>query len=382
MCFLITAGMIVGALFVSRDTRIRLLFLAGSYLVTGVIFLLLRLLFARRAEVRHSSGRRGTHSESGRRGSVLVMVLVLVTLAALLVTESQVIAALRMRLEGARLRNACLRAALTDSALRAIERLGRDRDFTVDYIGEEWGCTVETTRQDGVAVFLKLEDENRRFDVNNIFVAGGVPNGRPAAEIVQDIMTVCGDFTPITRVQALRDWIDPDEEGFRESDFYRDHGAGYGCRNRWLACWPELLLVDGFSRDYFRPRPRRAVVDPFHGRLLECLALIPGGRTRPVAVNVNTAGRDVLTGVFGLENAQIAEYIVNFRRDHPLVSLAPLAPVVPERLMKRVRPYLAVRSEFFSIRARASREGAALGLRALLRRKDGGGVQVLQWVMM
>ena len=101
---------------------------------------------------------------------------------------------------------------------------------------------------------------------------------------------------------------------------------------------------------------------------------------RIMPVNVNTAGRDVLMAMLGPQNRSAANTLCALRDAAPLTSLAPL-----KRLLKAGKdspwdPYFAVKSSFFSVIARAAKDGGAEEVYALAFRDPMGNVEILRWV--
>jgi type II secretory pathway component PulK len=180
-------------------------------------------------------------------------------------------------------------------------------------------------------------------------------------------------------VDSLIDWTDADHDGFRETPFYARDDPPSQAGNRLLNTWGELLHVSGFSPELFARRPRRSSRDPHQPSLLDCVTVIPVTRTRPIPVNVNTAERTVLIGVFGPGRSSAADELVNLRGEGPLLSLDALEDRVEDEVLDRARPYLDVKSTFFRLEARAYAEGHAVDLRAFARRGSDGNVEVLQW---
>lgn len=320
-----------------------------------------------------------TRAESRRQGMVLILVIILLGLVTALVVQSQLSARAALRSAEHRLRTARLRAALTDAARSALARIADDRTEW-DHYEEPWALAREITTPDGVSLWIKPVDENAFFDLNNLYVESASQAIRPAQEIVMDLLTLCSDFTPITRVQALVDWIDPDSDGFREAAFYAEKDPPYEPPNTWLSTRAELPLVEGFSRDYFRRRGRRDTDNPFDSDVLDCVTVIPDRRSSPVPVNVNTASRAVLLGVAGLEYEQWVQYILVLREEGPLVSLDSVFAAAPEELESFVRPYLGVSSAYFRLEIRGYLEGLSRELFVLARRRSDGDMEILRWV--
>jgi type II secretory pathway component PulK len=311
---------------------------------------------------------------------VLVLVLVLLGLIAGLVLEAVVTARSTLELETVHLQSVRLQAAAVDAVRHALQQLADDEMLSVDHEKEEWAKPIERKHPSGISTWVRITDENRRFDLNNLHVEAEDLKMKPAAEVVMDILTLCGDFTPIEKVQSLIDWIDPDDDGFRETAYYEQQDPPYDPANTWLKTWSELPHVAGLTRSYFVPRERFESGETFRADVVDCVAVLPGRRSKPVPVNVNTAPREVLLGVLGLEQEELAQYIVLLRKEHPLVSLEPIAMVADPLVIDLAGPYLDVKSNTFRVEARAFEEGRSAQLWALVRRDGKGSVRVLRWV--
>ena len=140
------------------------------------------------------------------------MVLVMLTLLSGLALAAQLNAHAFHRSGDFRLRTHLLRIVAADAIRDAMHRLSDDEDIAVDHLDEPWAQPTEFYDPEGNIVHIVIVDENRFFDFNNLAVE--TPgNARPVQHIVQDIMTLGGDFTPMGRVGALLDWIDTDSGG-------------------------------------------------------------------------------------------------------------------------------------------------------------------------
>ncbi|MBU1692352.1 MAG: general secretion pathway protein GspK, partial [Verrucomicrobia bacterium] len=324
---------------------------------------------------RHFRHRR---SASGRDGMVLVLVLLVLVLVSALVLEAQVSARLALRREQQALLQVRLELAATDAARQALQRLADDPDLAVDYTNEAWAASVEVSDPTGLTTWTWVEDENRFFDLNNLALPPR-PARRPAAEILMDLMTLCGDFEPVSKVDALGDWLDDNEEGAWESDYYRELKPPYAAANRWLFSWPELLAVRGFDRSVFVRRPRYAARAAFQADLVDQVTVIPAQRDAPVTVNLNTAGVDVLRGVLGINQDQLVSLILVGRARAPWRSVDPVLAMAEPAVRQAVSPYLSVHSRFFRIEVRADAEDQSARLRVLAFRHPDGRVMVVQW---
>lgn len=319
-----------------------------------------------------------SHQE-GRKGMVLVLVLVILGLVTMLVLQAQVGAILNLRLQDAAMQNARLRVALTSTVMEALQKLADDDLLSVDHPSEPWAQPLEIEYPSGVSVWVSITDAQASFDLNNLYCEASAQTARSPAEALMNIMTLCGDFAPADRTDALADWIDPDSDGFYETPFYLRKDPPYAAADHWLNGWHELSFVEGLSYDYFISpgQPPDATVS---ADLPDCLAVIPGRRTSPVPVNVNTAPREVLRGVAGLSQEEWARQILVMRKASPIVSLEPLLEAAggnPELL----RPMLDVKSSVFCVKASAFYDNHTADLWALVRREENGEVSILRWVM-
>lgn len=315
---------------------------------------------------------------TGQEGAALVMVLVIVALIAGLVLEAQIAARAALRAEQQALVRSRLHEAAAGAAYAALQRLADDPDLRLDHTNETWAATEEATDPAGVSTRVNVTDEDRYVNLNRLAAAD--EGGRPAADVLMDIMTLCGDFAPVDRVESLASWMDPDDDGFAESALYRERTPPYQAANRPLYAWSELAWVNGFSRAYFARHEHMSRRETFNADLVDCVTVAPGADNAHAKVNVNTAPADVLLGVLGLPYDGIVRTILAARATEPLGSIEPLLAAADPVLAEFARAWLGVKSGLFLVDAQAYGEGQSERLRALARRGPEGTVDVLQWV--
>lgn len=315
----------------------------------------------------------------GNDGSVLVVVLAVLAAVTALVLQVQLTARSRLRTEESASRRAGLVRAATDAARSAMQRLADDRDLLFDALEDAWARREETRTPLGVDTLVVVTDENRRFDLNNL--ARRVDLGaRPSDEVVQNLLAGCGVFDGGPLVRALQDWTDADDQGGRESGFYGGRKPPYACPNRLLLSPGEIFDVDGWTRSMFARRPAASLRGAFNAELADCVTVLPVVQERVLPVNVNTAGRDVLLAVLGLEQEVLANAILSMRQINPIATIDAVQQLMEPALFAQTSPYLAVRSDYFRIEARAFADGASAGVRALAHRDGGGNVEIIQWM--
>jgi type II secretory pathway component PulK len=313
-------------------------------------------------------------------GAVLVMVLILLALIAGLVVETQISARASLSRQQLNLLQTRLQQAAADSAWGALWKLANDEDLTVDHTNEVWAAPEEARDPSGISTSTRVADQDRCFDLNNLAIHPPPPHARPAADIVMDIMTLCGDFAPVHRVDSLKDWIDSDDEGFAEKALYREKKPPYETANRPLYALSELLWVSGFNRAYFARHERHTDLDAFSAEIVDCLTVLPGRHASITPININTASKEVLLGVFGVTKDGLIQQIMARRNERPIRSMDQFFAETGQPVPLELRPYLDVKSRFFAIDAQAQAEGQTKHLKVLARRDSGGHVDVLQWV--
>ena len=215
----------------------------------------------------------GSALARNRSGAVLVMVLILLTLIAGLVVETQISARASLRRRQVNLLQTRLQQAAADAVWGALRKLADDEDLSVDHTNEVWAALEEIRDPSGVSTRVKVADQDRYFNLNNLAINPPPASARPAADIVMDILALCDDFAPVDRVDSLKDWIDSDDEGFMETARYREKTPPYKTANRPLYALSELLWVNGFTRAFFARHERRNALDVMGADIVDCLAV-------------------------------------------------------------------------------------------------------------
>lgn len=271
-----------------------------------------------------------------------------------------------------------LRLAAAEGARAAMAVLAADEDLTVDHLLEDWAQPMEWNLPNGIHLRAQIEDAGRFFAWNNLALTN--TPGRPQAEILLDVLTFCGDFAPITRVEALQDYVDADGDGAYETAFYRHADPPLLPPNRPLWAPAELLHIHDFTPELFQLHLRSSL-ELFNGNLQRAVAVIPvKPKAGIIPININTAGREVLMGVSGLQHEASVRMLLSLREVQPFTSLAPLFAANPE-WAAQLEGVIATSSSIFRIRAEASKSGfGGHGVLAWVKRSSKGDIEILQWM--
>lgn len=315
-----------------------------------------------------------------RNGSVLVFVLILAAMLTGLVLFAQVQARRELTSTTSNLTQLMLHQAAAEGLRTAFTRLAADDETTVDHLQKPWTVPQVATNPAGIVIAVRITDENRCFDWNNLAIPPTGPQARSANDIAMDLMTLGGDYAPVDRLAALGDWVDEDSNGLWETPFYHAQLPSSAAANRPLFTWHELLQVHGFSRDFFRPHEGETVFARAATNLLDSFTIVPVPRDRPIRININTASREVLLAIAGVDQASAIQQLLALRESGPLRSLQPVRRAVPPAMQDAVERFLDVRSLYFRVEAVAMLNGQAERILALARRNENGALAIVQWI--
>lgn len=323
------------------------------------------------------SSRRDSAAEGG---SVLVVVLATLAAISALVLQVQLTARSRHAEQQSALRRHGLEQAAATAARQALQRLADDEDLLCDHAGEPWAQRFERQTPDGIASIVTVTDANRFFDLNNTGRRTDA-NTKKGDEVLADLLSACGRFNAGDLTRALHDWVDGDRQGQFESDAYARRKPSYGCPDRLMVSSGELDDIAGWTRPLFDRKPATTERSTFDGDFGQSVTLVPSRQERPLVANVNTARREVLLAILGLDQDAVVNAIVTLRRERPLRSLDTVQQIMGPDLFALRSPYLSVRSDTFVVNAEAWTEGVVARVRAMARRDGQGRLNVLQWVI-
>ncbi|OIO74703.1 MAG: hypothetical protein AUJ57_01805 [Zetaproteobacteria bacterium CG1_02_53_45] len=230
---------------------------------------------------------------------------------------------------------------------------GDARESQRDDLEEIWAQQTTAFPIDDGNVAGVIVDSNRFINLNTLVDNNGVV----VAEVEKQVKTLFTGLELDTQlVDALIDWLDADD---------RPHGAGggedssyydmdYRVKNARMNRWGELLLVRGFDAEVVNLLATVAVAGPVAANGFS-------------AVNINTAGADVLMAMFPAMNGSDAEM---FMADRPYDNVG--QALLGKTWAAGVSPAnLSVVSDSFMLRTQASFGRVVLGENYMLHREAG-----------
>jgi general secretion pathway protein K len=225
------------------------------------------------------------------------------------------------------------------------------RTSSVDHLGEPWALRLPPLPVDNGKLNGYLEDQNGRFNLNNLVRNGQVDTVQ--LEHFQRLLSILE--LPHTLAYALADWLDADGESYSkggaEDSYYRVLDTPYLAANRPMTDVSELALVSGFE-------------ESMRTRLLPYVTALP----RFTPVNVNTAAPEVLAAI--VEGLSLAEAsIVVTRRERAYARNPADFRLMLPKDTKFAENDITVNSEYFVARIHVVIGGAEAHGAALLARQ-------------
>lgn len=223
------------------------------------------------------------------------------------------------------------------------DRLGNQ----VDHLEEDWATPIGPIPVEGGFIEGNIKDQQGRFNLNNL-VINPPPNAQGGQQVAQQVSQL--DMDRLQRLLrtlgldeelrfAILDWIDQDTNvsipSGAEDDEYLRRELPYRTPNAMMASVSELLLINGFTREYY-------------DQLLPYVTVLP----EYTAINVNTASAQVLMMLHDDFDQTVADQLIDARSldGYPTVAAFLAQPAVAEKINVEG---LSVDTNYFIIEARA-----------------------------
>jgi general secretion pathway protein K len=270
-----------------------------------------------------------------QRGMVLLLVLVVVTLLAALLSEFSFSSLVDLRLAET-FRDSTRAYYLANGGVKAGRMLLQEDTNGYDGPDELWSQGVVGYPVGDGTVSITIEDLGGKVDLNRL-----VSNLGNIDPVVKDrclrLFSELQLADPAGLVDALIDWLDPgsDEQPLgAESTYYQGLPHPYPAKNGPLDSLDELLLVKGFDNTIV------ATLAPH--------VTVYGSEK----INVNSASQEVLLALSDQMSKDAAKQIVAARLERPFKTLQQLQQLPGmETLYGAIYTYIDVKSDTFRIRS-------------------------------
>lgn len=286
------------------------------------------------------------------RGMVLLLVLVVVALLTALLSEFSFSSLVDLRLAET-FRDSSRAYYLAKGGVRAGRMLLQDDRNQYDGPDELWSQGVVGYPVADGTVSITIEDLGGKVDLNRLVTKLG--NVDP---VIKDrclrLFTELGFDDPAGLVDALIDWLDPDDDPQplgAESNYYQGLAHPYPAKNGPLDSFDELLMVKGFSPQVVKALAPHATVY---------------GSDK---INVNTASKEVLLSLSDQMDEDAANAIIDARTDEPFKTLQQVKDLPGmETLYGAIYLYIDVKSDTYRIHSQGQVGDGTRSVAAVVRK--------------
>jgi len=185
---------------------------------------------------------------------------------------------------------------------------------------------------------------------------------------------------PEEKAESVRDWIDADDAGRAEDQYYAGLDPEYVCKDAPMEMIGELALIKEIDRklvwgDSPREKIEMLSEEEAEDYYLEEEERFPGLQHYLTVysdglVNINTASREVLEVMLGEEYEDLADEIIEIREETPFEELneveEKLEEDIPDQLMERFK----VSSDYFTILSEGRVGEVTARIRAVVKRLE------------
>lgn len=291
-------------------------------------------------------------SRRKQAGAALITAILIVAIASIVATSIYYDSFLYIKRSGNMLLNDQARLYSLGAEDWAADILRRDleNDPERDHLGEEWAAVLPPLPIDGGVLQGSLQDQQARFNLNNLVDANGERN-ETAYEQFKRLLEVTG--LNMQLAERVVDWIDADQEPMfpdgAEDSSYSSLVVPYRTANGPITSSSELLAVEGFDRETF------LALSPY-------VTALPRG-TR---VNINTASLPVIYAIVPEISLTDAEGLIESRPDEGFASLEEFTSQAETADVLE----LSLKSQFFQLSVRVTIGTLQLNMYSLLARES------------
>ncbi len=192
---------------------------------------------------------------------------------------------------------------ISDIGFEIAKKILEKDENNYDWINENW-TKERIFRFENYELYIKIEDENSKININKIIEEKGKTN-QLLLDIFKNLITILEYPTNI--LDCLLDWIDEDNlprVSGAEDLAYSIEGLGYVPPNRNLLSLKELLLIKGFNKEIVYGNEEKK-------GLLDFITIYSDDK-----ININTCKNEILNSI-GFTNEQVNR-IIEERENRPL----------------------------------------------------------------
>lgn len=238
-----------------------------------------------------------------------------------------------------------------------------------DSLHDMWALGPFVYEIDEGKITLKIEDENRLFDINSVVDKDGNLEEKHLKQFKRLLtrLEINENFAG-----AIVDWIDGDTTATSPGGSETLKDSNLPCKNARFDSIDELFNLNFFNDTWFSGGVAQGEYRP---GLKDVLTAHSNGK-----ININTAGPEVLQSLDVQLSYQSAQEIVNRRKDKPFETMDDLleVPGFNSDLIYRIKYLSDVVSSHFRITIEVEKEGDRTILTSIVARESGN-FKCLYW---
>jgi general secretion pathway protein K len=303
-------------------------------------------------------------SSRRQRGIALLTAIILVAIATVLATAIGFAAAMSARRASA---NFGVEQALLigegAEAMAAYELKQNSGATRQDSLDQQWAMPVGPTQFEGVVLEASLEDQQGKFNINNLVTPTGMIDPTALAQF-ERLLTVL-QLEP-KWASLLADWLDADTEpqpDGAEDSTYTALTPPYRTPNLPISSISELMALPGFGHDRFV-------------KLAPYIAALPPGTT----INVCTARPEVLDALSTtgkIEWSTQPDQLAQRRMSGCSPTLAEFEATMTPQQFAQIAGRVAERTSYFRLRTWITIGTARFSLYSLVHRDPSGNIRTI-----
>ncbi len=249
------------------------------------------------------------------------------------------------------------------SALRIL-KLDEMKSDGTDSQSSLWAQDFPELELDEGTIKVRIEDENRRFNINN--VAKDDKHFKQCERLFRN-QEINENF-----INAVKDWIDEDKETTTPGGSETMKDSKLPVKNAPFDSMGELFYINGFNSEWYDASIKQGEAKPG----LKDLLTVYGGDK----ININTAGVEVLQSLDDSMSREIAVEILSRRKDKAIESMDKLleVPGITTDILYRMGYLSDVKSTHFRIIVSVKKGDDETILEAVVKRESGA-YQPLYW---
>ena len=283
------------------------------------------------------------------KGIALILTLLITAILVTLIVEVNYSTQVDLMIAG-NFRNDLQAYYLAKSGINvAISYLKYDAETTdTDNLDEDWAKPYPPIPVGSGFVEVVTKDENARINVHDVIKEDGTVDQQISEALTRLFEMLEVD---VRILDAVIDWIDPNDEGEAESSYYESLDPPYVCKNAPLDTLSELLMI-------------KDVTDEVYGKVSKYLTIHSNGM-----ININTVGKEVLMCLDEGIDEGIAEGIIQYRGEKPFDTKAELKELLDDEVYERIELIIDVQSNAFSVTSMGMVERVEKTIRAVIDRE-------------